>query len=265
MWQQLNLQPAVPNEIAHGSGKLRVLICHSVNSATSTARPHINILQNIHTADLRPPEGVCILSLDSIVVSADIFPLSQQRKAVRNKRPRTIKENGLPTGDSRETTLDQPLPLGTNEAVSTVVRPSISGRKRPTTLFADRPSLPQVMPPNEGYLNASSAPKVSENPDERRSSQSALSNAVLQLFVDGALQLSVLSTINNKLIPGLKVKANTFEYGLADIAPSLWRPAYSFVGRATVRSASPHSRLNRQYRNGYTYYQPLAVPFVGHL
>jgi hypothetical protein len=238
VWQQLNLQPAVPNEMAHGPGKLRVLIGHSVNSATSTTRPHLNILQDIHTADLRPPEGVCILTLDSIVVSADIFPLSQQRKAVRNKRPRNIKDNGPPTGDSKETTLDEPLPLGTDEVVSTVVRSSISRRKRPNTLFADRPSLPQVMPPNKEYLNASSAPKVSKNPDEGRSSQSALNYAFLQLFVDGALRLSVLSTINNKLMPGLKVKANTFEAGLADIAPSLWRPAYSLVGRVTVRSVS---------------------------
>lgn len=232
------MQPAVPNEMAHGPGKLRVLIGHSVNSATSTARPHINILQDVHTADLRPPEGVRILTLDSIVVSADIFPLSQQRKAVRNRRPRTIKENGLPMGDHRETTLDEPLSLGTNEAVSTVVRPSVSGRKRPNILLAARQSLPQTIPPNKDHLNTSSAPEVSGNLDERQSSQSALNYAVLQLFVDGALRLSVLSTINNKLIPGLKVKANTFETGLADIAPSLWRPAYSLVGTETVRSAS---------------------------
>jgi hypothetical protein len=224
--------------MAHGPGKLRVLIGHSVNSATSTTRPNINIFQDIHTADLRPPEGVCVLTLDSIVVSADIFPSSQQRKAVRHKRPRNIKDNGPPTAGSKEKTLDEPLPLATNGAVSTVVRSSISRRKRPNTLFADIPSLPQVMPPNKEYLNASSAPKVFGNPDERRSSQSALNYAVLQLFVDGALRLSVLSTISNKLIPGLKVKANTFEAGLADIAPSLWRPAYSLVGRVTVRSVS---------------------------
>lgn len=94
------------------------------------------------------------------------------------------------------------------------------------------------MPPNKDYLNASSAPKFPENQDVRRSPQSALDYAVLQLFIDGALRLSVLSTINNKLIPGFKVKANTFESGLADIAPGLWRPAYSLVGIRAVHSAS---------------------------
>ena len=122
------------------------------------------------------------------------------------------------------------------------------------------------MPPNKDYLNASSAPKFPENQDVRRSPQSALDYAVLQLFIDGALRLSVLSTINNKLIPGFKVKANTFESGLADIAPSLWRPAYSLVGTGTVSfSINRTHGLNRQYRNGYTFYQPLDIRFVGHL
>lgn len=269
VWQQLHLQPAVPNEMAHGPGKLRVLVGHSVNSATSTARTHINFLQAIHTADLRPPEGVCSLTLDSIIISADIFPPRQQRKAVRIKRPRSVKENAIPTGDSREATFDESSPPGTHEAFSSVARSSISGRngrKRPNTSFAERPSPPQAMPPNKDYLNGSSAPRFPENLDVRRSPQSALDYAVLQLFIDGALRLSVLSTINNKLIPGLKVRANTFESGLADIAPGLWRPAYSLVGTGTVSfSINRTHGLNRQYRNGYTFYQPLDIRFVGHL
>jgi hypothetical protein len=198
----------------------------------------MNILQNIHISDLRPPEGVHSLTLDSIVVSADIFPIQQRRKAVRTKRLGIMKENGLPTGDWRGTVINEPLSPGTHDALSSIVGSSILGRKRLNTAFAERPGLPQVMSWNKDSTNVSSAPEVSENQDQRRSPQSALNCTVLQLFIDGALRLSVLSTINNKLIPGLKVKANTFESGLADIAPSLWRPGYSLVGIGTVRSAS---------------------------
>lgn len=149
-----------------------------------------------------------------------------------------MKESSLPTNDLKGMTIDGPLPSGTHEAFSSVVGSSIAGRKRLNTSFSEEPGLPQTMTPNKDYLNASSALEVSGNQDERRSPQSALSYAALQLFIDGALRLSVLSTINNKLIPGLKVKANTFESGLTDIAPSLWRPAYSSVGIEIVHSAS---------------------------
>jgi hypothetical protein len=48
-------------------------------------------------------------------------------------------------------------------------------------------------------------------------------------LIDGALRLSVASSINSRYIPGVKVKANTFGPGLADIAPILWKPGYLLV------------------------------------
>jgi hypothetical protein len=47
-------------------------------------------------------------------------------------------------------------------------------------------------------------------------------------LVDGAMRLSIYGV--NRTSTGLKVKANTFAVGLADIAPALWRPGYLAVG-----------------------------------
>ena len=51
------------------------------------------------------------------------------------------------------------------------------------------------------------------------------------LMVDGAMQLSVYG--HNRSPTGLKVKANTFGVGLADVAPALWRPGYLIVRQAS--------------------------------
>jgi hypothetical protein len=50
-------------------------------------------------------------------------------------------------------------------------------------------------------------------------------------LVDGAMRLSIYGI--NRTPTGLKVKANTFAVGLADIAPALWRPGYLAVGTAS--------------------------------
>jgi hypothetical protein len=52
--------------------------------------------------------------------------------------------------------------------------------------------------------------------------------AEIHSMVDAAVRLSVYGI--NKSSTGIKVKANTFSVGLADIAPVLWRPGYLAVG-----------------------------------
>jgi len=56
-----------------------------------------------------------------------------------------------------------------------------------------------------------------------------LDSGDLETLIDGAFRTSILGRIKNKMLPGVKVKANAFEVGLADVAPSLWKPGYLSV------------------------------------
>lgn len=49
-------------------------------------------------------------------------------------------------------------------------------------------------------------------------------------LVDGAMRLSVCCSLQ-KTSNDLKIKANTFNVGLADVAPVLWKPGYLLVGK----------------------------------
>lgn len=52
----------------------------------------------------------------------------------------------------------------------------------------------------------------------------------IQSMIDGAFRLSVCGSFSKRSKRSLKVKASTFELGLADIAPVMWRPGYLPVG-----------------------------------
>lgn len=240
VWRQLQLQPTVPNERLLGPGKLRLLVNHAIETAAVTAGPHKGILTDVAAADLRPPEGICSLTLDSIGISADIFQPTSQRKVVRTKRPRTSKDLDIvwetkfsqPTGDASDAVTDAPSP-GIHEAV-----PLALGRKRPIASTTERPNLSPAEPSSENHMKAPPGQWGPGALGEGRNPEPSLSCAGLRLLIDGALRLSVLSRINNKLFPDLKVKANTFELGLMDIAPCLWRPDYARVRTRDLCSSS---------------------------
>lgn len=75
---------------------------------------------------------------------------------------------------------------------------------------------------------------------EQIPSPSSELEAVKQL-IDGAMRLSISG--GNNASTGLKVKANTFAVGLADVAPALWRPGYltvSSIGRLSYRESDSY-------------------------
>ncbi|KAF3007834.1 hypothetical protein E8E13_010694 [Curvularia kusanoi] len=229
VWRQLHLQPAIPDERTLGPGKLRLLVNYAIGTAAVTAGPHKGILPDVPAAELQPPEGIYSLTLDSIEISADIFQPTPQRKFVRTKRPRTPKDLDVawearfsqPTGDASDAVTDAPS-SGILEAV-----PLAPGRKRPIASTTERPNSSPAEPVSEKRTKTPPGQRRSKALGERQNPEPNLGCAGLRLLIDGALRLSVLSTISNKLFPDLKVKANTFELGLMDIAPCLWRPDYA--------------------------------------
>ncbi|KAF2625536.1 hypothetical protein BU25DRAFT_473600 [Macroventuria anomochaeta] len=234
VWDQLDLQLSLPYDTTHEPGKLRIAVNHSSERAAPTARPRHQVLSNICAADVRPPEGVSAFFLDSVLLSADIFELVQRRKVTTAKRLKTSTDsNGVPrstTGqaaDDTEKEAPDELLLDANEITSSRASlPTLKRIRSPASSLERAASLPAT-PPGEAHQNCRLTLEASDSQNGAPNPKTSLDIANLQTLIDGALRLSVVSSINSKMLPGVKVKANTFGPGLADVAPTLWKPGYS--------------------------------------
>jgi hypothetical protein len=84
----------------------------------------------------------------------------------------------------------------------------------------------------------------------------------MQTLIDGALRLSVLSSINSKMLTGIKIKANTFGPGLADLVPTIWKPNYLWVSDKDLRYKGIYLPSNSLYHKERVCYRLLAGPFA---
>ncbi|KAH6639483.1 hypothetical protein C7974DRAFT_132447 [Boeremia exigua] len=232
VWDQLGLQPSLPHDTA-SPGKLRITVNYASGCAGPATKPCHRVLASTSAADVRPSGGVPSLSLDSIILYADIFQLTQQRRAAIAKRPRLSADSKSATqptsgraADDFEQEVSDELLLEANTVAVPLASPSTLKRVRASAPFLETPVPSMYESPiralKNGWLNTTVSAVQIAAPD----SKSDLHIGDLGLLIDGALRLSVLSRINSKMLPGIKLKANTFELGLADIAPTLWRPGY---------------------------------------
>lgn len=182
-------------------GKLRIAITYASEDTAHLGTQCHRILSSTSGAHIRPPEGVPSLSLDSVLLSADIFELLERKKTAIGKRLK------ISTGNCG---LLQPILSGTIRDVEPEASDEPPFTARVTLKRARTTALQDVD-------TGSSSPQM------------CLDSGDLETLIDGALRISVLGRINNKMLHGVKVKANTFEVGLADVAPILWKPGYLSV------------------------------------
>ncbi|KAJ4987220.1 hypothetical protein SVAN01_07231 [Stagonosporopsis vannaccii] len=195
VWKQLGLQP-----LSHvqSPGKLRIAVTYAHEGEAPTEKQRHRTLPSTPATDVRPPEGVPSMSLDSILLSVDIFKLPERKKTATGKRLKMSTSNGG---------LSQPRPSGMIDSLEL----ELSG----ATLFTSPASLKRA--------RTLALPTIDSGP---YSPQVSLDIGDLETLIDGSLQVSILGRINNKMLPGVKLKASTFEVGLADIAPILWKPGF---------------------------------------
>ena len=185
----------------------------------------------------------------------ELLETSQRRRVTTAKRLKT-------------STSSQNISLLTSQAIDDYKQESLDDLLLEAEGKLELPALRPI--PNNGYRLPSPSndmdPSTFVSPNDasqKRLLSSSISNLTeslhdanmnlevteLKVLVDAALRISVSNNINSRMLPGIKIKANTFGPGLADIAPVIWKPGYSLVS----------SRACRQI-HGCTYCATVSIP-----
>lgn len=174
--------------------------------------------------------------LDSVLLSIDIFEI------VQRKQPTTIKRLKTSTSknDSQQATksvsvrcsnqepLDKIL-LDAGRADSLHMPSSNLKRNREPTIAPTSTTILSIIPIGETSEAGRHDAMIFGSGSDLTDKTSIVDLTKLCTLVDGALRLSVTSSINIKSQSGIKIKASTFGLGLAKVAPILWRPGYLLV------------------------------------
>lgn len=237
MWKQLNLRASLPHETTRKAGRMRIVVNHSSEHAFSDMKKRHRLLLNVSAADLRPPEGVPTFLLDSVLLSMDIFETVQQGRVTPAKRHKasTSSDYVLQAATSQlvdnlgHNSLDASL-LEAQGIVSTPASsPTLKRNRSPVSIPTKTTTLPVTIA--REVSNHCRLTTMTDYQDVLADPRTTCETPDLQTLIDGALRLSVTRSINSKSIPGIKIKANTFGLGLAEVAPILWRPDYLSVRR----------------------------------
>ena len=192
------------------------------------------MVSDISAVDLRPPDGVPAICLDSVHLSMDVFDKFRHQETARAKRVKTSAGSDGGRRPARSQMVERPDQEGPDELPHqygcTPPKPMASlpvkRRQAPGSPPSKMRLLPLMPPeiPNDYRMVAKLGGET-----EIAESKMIVDITDLHTLVDGAIRLSLVSNLNTKMTPGIKVKANTFGAGLADIAPILWKPGYSLV------------------------------------
>ncbi|KAF2266581.1 hypothetical protein CC78DRAFT_614767 [Lojkania enalia] len=201
-WNQLNLQPSLPvlgigvDPLLYERGKIRININHARGNTTPTASKHHRIFSNVHFADIKPPDGVPIIYLQSIRFSMEVFRIQQSIKTKGRKR--------LKVSSSEVRLSDSDTPKKSDRK-STLMECSSQDANGDTT-----PKQSVAMPHAATNPGSTTFPVALHD---------------IGRLVDGAMRLSISRSLP-KSATGLKIAANTFNGSLSNISPALWRPGY---------------------------------------
>jgi hypothetical protein len=229
VWVQLHLNPSIPCDTAHEPGKLRIMISHSDQTATLAPKQRHRVLSNVSAADVRPPEGVPVFSLDSVELSIDVFEIITRRNTSTAKRLKTSSTSNQQSQLEDSQDIDG---VDHETADTLLLAPNLTCPSHFTsTLKRPRPLISPTSLPNEALPGLRLKSQLCKLHGTQLYS-TGVEPTSMQILIDAALRLSVLSSITSKMSPGIKVKANTFRLGLADLVPTLWKPGYLLV-RAT--------------------------------
>lgn len=228
VWQQLTLRPSLPNNSITNSGTIRLNISHATVARKEVGQKHHRLFSDVPATDIRPPEGVLSVSLQSVRLCLDILETSPRRKLVV---PRSS-----PSSDERIKAEDKTMVLfdidSTGNAPSHDVTkpvPFDASRKRKRSVASM--SLTPLEFPGRHADSGGRDTQVDLSSQSQHRLSSMQFQAEVQTMVDSALRLSIRGIIS-KYPNGLKAKANTFRLGLADVAPTLWRSGYTEVWSA---------------------------------
>jgi hypothetical protein len=235
------LKPTLPVDAGEEPGTVHLDISHANGSGMHEEQKRHRLFTDVPAADVRPPEDVPSVSLQSVRLTMDILETSPRRRPTpkrSNTSPGERKSMGV--GDENSDHLlydmasvhDTPNDGGTDHIPTPTSLTASRKRKTPAT---DNPLMSRPVPMDRAATSKRSRRRpatdsfVQRNPppDSGSSDRVEIDN-----IVDGALRLSICGGLG-KSSNGLKVKASTFRLGLTDVSPALWRNGYLSVKRAT--------------------------------
>ncbi|KAF2635993.1 hypothetical protein P280DRAFT_553338 [Massarina eburnea CBS 473.64] len=243
-WKQLNLFPSLSSNPLPNSAGVRIDIAQLRGDVDTNTKKKHRICANVPSADAKPPEGMPILSLQSVqfafVFSETRARSTPVRQKQRKQQTAAISSQSQGTASVQHQNIGVPYVLPDEGAAifdvsedeflfASCEHPLAAQnlkRKRPLTVPSRRSPSTPLIPTATNYQNKRTRPHtISAIPVVLAETPDAPGSPRTKDLVDAAIRLSVLGNLR-KSTGRLKVKANTFTGGLADIAPALWRPGY---------------------------------------
>ena len=228
---------SLPGEDFHDSGIIHLDIRYGdVNEPQEELRHH-RIFSKVPPRDLKPPEGIETIFFESVHFSMQLLD-SRPNGRITYKSLKTAAQEQVPIEVMPKIPdLQDCLELDVLHHASS--SPSI---KEPYTfsIGSSRP-LPMQRKRKRTISKSTLASSATLSNQHDQSSQQVVSTPTphvdtvaapspsVENLMYGALRLSIHGTLTSKSSYGLKVKANSFHIGLADVAPALWKPGYLLV------------------------------------
>jgi hypothetical protein len=237
VWAQLNLRATRATDINLDEKTTAININHCENASSSGETKRHRLFCDVPAADVQPSEGIPRFQLQVVRLAMDILE-PKQRPRLKRSRTSPLEHSateshaghGLESDDDSDSMLHDIPATANNTSLGKVgddLLPTNRRRKRQRTSAPTRTiSSPATASTQEIGADIPTAmvnpqgiapfPRLEDEMEE------------ISLLVDAAMRLSIYGI--NKPYNGLKIKANTFGTGLADVSPALWRPGYLAVG-----------------------------------
>lgn len=242
MWGQLMLQSYPSPHDALRPGTFRLNISHASAKESNEGQIGRRILtQQVPAADIRPPDGVPTISLQCIHLCMNILePRSSLRPTVKRPRHSTKEKLNVQTvpemclgsygGKIRAERVD--LTNNTSALKSTdspILRlQKTNGKRRRTATESNVHVVVREPLTTTTNGNCTGKAKLLLVESDMNAQQPREESTLIDNLFNGAIRISICGSLTRPANDS-KVKANTFQRSLSDIAPSLWRPGFAQV------------------------------------
>ncbi len=238
MWDDFFLQLSRSNETSDEPGITRFDIRYNDEREPQEELQRHRIFSQISKRDLKPPEGIGIVLFEFVHFSMHLLD-SRPSGRTANKNSKNAAQDTIATRAISENT-------GSGKCHGSELPNCDSSSPSPDEAYMFRGDAARSLPMQRKRKRASSTHTRSSSVtllnQRERSHKQPVTTATLvsdkatvpglvsvESLILGALRLSIYGSLSSRSSCGLKIKANTFHLGLADIAPALWRPGYLLV------------------------------------
>ncbi|KAF2809347.1 uncharacterized protein BDZ99DRAFT_463185 [Mytilinidion resinicola] len=236
LWSQLNLQASPKVDSSSPPSFTRTIhldISHSRTESDTLKQSTHRIAIGVPSADIRPPDGIPVVGLESMVFQVKVGKARQRHKDKRVKRDRGCEEkatiaDGISDGEGDDyfASLEEESQSNMHYDDMMLLDQPIAPHQNDLSILEDANSVPPIVGPWPP-ANTRSPKRLAARPDNdslgRHTSDYSIDT--ITSLLDAAIRMAICKS-PLKVNPGIKLKKSNFVARLADIAPSLWSPEY---------------------------------------